>query len=216
MMPLSVYRQRARASLGGRIFSSEWIYALIVSLIFSLVMGSAGTGFLAVLVFIFTGPASVGFCKYYLERARKNIAHDNLGVALDGFRGDIGANVVSGILVNVFIFLWSLLFIIPGIVKSYSYSMTYYVKCDHPEYTATQAIQESQMLMRGNKMRLFGLHLSFIGWFIVGALCLGVGLLWVSAYLKAAEAEFYRELVIVTPLAEKANGSASNSDIFNT
>ena len=162
MTALSVYRQRARATLGGGIFSSEWIYALLVYLLISLVIGSSATGVLAILVFIFTGPLYIGLCKYFIERARKNIEHDNLSAAIEGFRGDLGNNIATGLLVFVFTFLWTLLFIIPGIVKSYSYSMTYYIKCDHPEYTASQAIKESQRIMQGNKMRLFCLHLSSI------------------------------------------------------
>ena len=217
MTALSVYRQRARATLGGGIFSSEWIYALLVYLLISLVMGSSATGVLAILVFIFTGPLYIGLCKYFIERARKNIGHDNLSAAIEGFRGDLGNNIATGLLVFVFTFLWTLLFIIPGIVKSYSYSMTYYIKCDHPEYTASQAIKESQRIMQGNKMRLFCLHLSFIGWFIVGALCLGVGTLWVAAYSKAAEAEFYKELADLSPIVEEpeAETADENSDIFN-
>ena len=211
MTPLSIYKQKARETLGGRIFSNEWIYALIVSLIFSLIISTSGTGALAIAVFIFTGPIAIGYCKYFLERSRRNIAHDNLGITLDGFRGDIGANVVAGILICVFTFLWSLLFIIPGIIKAYSYSMTYYIRCDHPEYTAEQSIKESQRIMQGNKIRLFCLHLSFIGWICVGILCFGVGLLWVSAYIKAAEAEFYNELVEF----ERTTENPSGTDIFN-
>jgi len=217
MTPLSVLRRRARATLGGGVFSSEWIYALLVYLLISLVIGSSATGILAILVFIFTGPLYIGLCNYFILRTRRRIRHDNLSAAIEGFRGDIGANVVTGLLVTVFTFLWTLLFIIPGIVKSYSYSMTYYIRCDHPEYTATQAIKESERLMRGNKARLFCLHLSFIGWFIVGALCLGVGVFWVAAYSKAAEAEFYQELVSFDPFYEDNNGDMfSGPDIFNT
>ena len=218
MTPLSVYRQKARETLGGRIFSSEWIYALLVCLAITIIMGSAGTGVLAILTFIFTGPVYIGYCKYFIERARRNIGYDNLGIALEGFKGDLGNGIVSGILVTVFTFLWTLLFIIPGIIKSYSYSMTYYVLCDHPGYTAKEAITESRKLMQGNKMRLFCLQLSFIGWFIVGLLCLGIGLLWVMPYYKAAEAEFYQDLVKFSPSKidePNENIFEENSDIFN-
>ncbi len=217
MSPLSFYRQRARATLVS-VFSSQWIYGVLVSLVYSLFMGISATGILAILVFVLSGAVSVGYCKYFLERARGNIAHDNIGVCLEGFHGDIAPNIVTGLLIFLYTFLWTLLFIIPGIIKSYSYSMAYYVRCDNPNYTATQAIQESQRIMKGNKMRLFCLQLSFIGWFILGVLCFGVGTLWVSAYYKAAEAEFYQDLTRFNPMVEEDGKTSGfeNDDIFNT
>lgn len=215
MTPSSVLRQRARRTLGGNIFGSEWIYGLLVSLVFSLFTGISATGVLAILVFVLSGAVSVGYCKYFLERARGNISYDNISVCLDGFRGDMAPNIVTGLLVFLYTFLWTLLFIIPGIIKSYSYSMAYYIRCDHPEYTATQAIKESQRIMQGNKMRLFCLHLSFLGWIIVGALCLGVGLLWVAPYQKAAEAEFYQDLVGVSRVFDNFEKTSGNDDVFN-
>lgn len=215
MTPSSVLRQRARRTLGGNIFGSEWIYGLLVSLVFSLFTGISATGVLAILVFVLSGAVSVGYCKYFLERARGNISYDNISVCLDGFRGDMAPNIVTGLLVFLYTFLWTLLFIIPGIIKSYSYSMAYYIRCDHPEYTATEAIKESQRIMQGNKMRLFCLHLSFLGWIIVGALCLGVGLLWVAPYQKAAEAEFYRDIVESEPLVFDRSGRTDDDNIFD-
>ena len=87
-----------------------------------------------------------------------------------------------------------MLFVIPGIIKACSYSMTYYIKLEHPEYTANQAITESRNMMRGYKMQYFLLKLSFIGWYILGALCLGVGVFWVDAYAQTSTAIFYEEL----------------------
>ena len=192
MTPSSEFRRRARETLGGQIFSNDWLYALLVSFIGSLVMGVGGMFF--VLTLILSGPVMIGVCKYYLERARRNVNHDNLSVALEGIHGDVSGNIVTGLLVTLYIFLWSLLLVIPGIVKAYSYSLAYYVNCDNPEFSATQAIKESCRIMQGNRWRLFCLHISFIGWIIVGALCFGIGTLWVNAYMKAAEAEFYQEI----------------------
>ena len=72
--------------------------------------------------------------------------------------------------------------------------MTFYIKNDHPEYTATEAITESRRMMDGHKMDFFLLQLSFIGWWIVGVLCFGIGTLWVQAYNETANAIFYEEL----------------------
>lgn len=107
----------------------------------------------------------------------------------------------ANILQTVYIILWSLLFVIPGIIASYSYSMTGYILAEHPELTASEAISRSRRMMRGNRGRLFCLQLSFIGWGILCALTFGLGLLWYIPYTQAAEAAFYREVsASVTPL----------------
>jgi uncharacterized membrane protein len=185
-------RARARQVLGGQIFKSEWLYALVVSLAAGAVISATSA---IVIGLLLIGIVEIGHGKYYLERSRGTIKYDQIMVATDGVKGDVGSHVILGLLINVFIALWSLLFVIPGIVKSYSYAMAYYIKIDHPEYTPTQAIDESRRIMNGNKMKLFMLDLSFIGWMIVGSLCFGIGTLWVTAYMRAAHAEFYRDII---------------------
>lgn len=106
----------------------------------------------------------------------------------------LGAGFAMQFLRWLFVFLWTLLFIIPGIIASYSYSMTAYIMVDHPEYSALEAITESKKMMRGHKWRLFCLHFSFIGWYLLSALTWGIGLLWLNPYVEAANAAFYKEL----------------------
>ena len=190
MLSNAQLRAKARQTLGGSIFKEEWLLALVVSVIAGAILGVS-----SVVVLVFIGIVTIGESKYYLGRSRQTIDHNNLEVLLDGIKGDAGSNVLLGVLISLYVFLWSLLLIIPGIVKAYAYSMAYYIKADHPEYTATQAIDESKKIMNGNKMRLFLLDLSFIGWIFVGALCFGIGMLWVNAYQKATRAEFYRNLI---------------------
>ncbi|PRT10326.1 hypothetical protein C6352_14820 [Bacillus thuringiensis] len=98
------------------------------------------------------------------------------------------------IVVNIYIFLWFLLFIIPGIIKSFSYAMTYFIINDHPEYSINQAITESRRMMDGHKMEYFILCLSFIGWFILGCITLGIGFLWLIPYFYTTSAAFYEEI----------------------
>ena len=184
-------RARARKTLGNGLFTNEWLFAMLASLIASAVIGFTST---FIIGFLIAGIVYIGIGKYYLGRARRTVKHDDFMVLIDGAKGDIGGNIILGLLIGIFTFLWSLLFIIPGIVKSYAYSMAYFIKIDHPEYTATQALDESQKIMKGNKMKLFLLDLSFIGWIILGALCFGIGTLWVTAYMEAAHAEFYRDI----------------------
>ncbi|ARO57692.1 Integral membrane protein [Bacillus cereus] len=98
------------------------------------------------------------------------------------------------LLVNLYLFLWTLLFIIPGIIKSFSYAMTYFIINDHPEYSLNQAITESRRMMDGHKMEYFILCLSFIGWFILSCITLGIGFLWLIPYFYTTSAAFYEEI----------------------
>ena len=95
---------------------------------------------------------------------------------------------------GMMVFLWSLLFVIPGIIASYRYSMTPYILAENTELSVMEAITESKKMMKGNKFRLFCLELSFIGWDILATLTLGIGDLWVHPYREAARAAFYREI----------------------
>lgn len=95
---------------------------------------------------------------------------------------------------SIFTALWTLLFIIPGIIKVYAYSMSGFILTENPEMTAKEAMEVSQKMMQGNKWRLFCLEFSFIGWKLLGALSLGIGMLWVNPYCNAAIAAFYDEI----------------------
>lgn len=95
---------------------------------------------------------------------------------------------------GIFTFLWTLLFIIPGIIKSYAYSMSGFILAENPEMTAKEAMQVSEKMMVGNKWRLFCLQFSFIGWQILCILSLGIGSLWLTPYTNAATAAFYDEI----------------------
>lgn len=108
--------------------------------------------------------------------------------------GRYGHNVLGILLMDLFIFLWSLLLIIPGIIKAYSYAMTPYILVDEPELSANQAIEKSMAMMKGHKFDLFYLHLSFIGWIILSIITCGIGLLWLLPYMYVAQAAFYSDL----------------------
>ena len=100
----------------------------------------------------------------------------------------------TGLLQLLYIFLWSLLLVIPGIIAAYAYAMVPYIQAENPEMPARQVLAASKNLMRGNKWRLFCLYFSFFGWVLLSILTLGIGMLWVIPYQSAAEAAFYREL----------------------
>ncbi len=97
-------------------------------------------------------------------------------------------------LMHLFTFLWTLLFIIPGIVKAFSYAMTPYILDERPELSAGEAIDHSRAMMKGHKFDLFWLYLSFIGWGILCIFTLGIGLLWLVPYMQTAVAAFYEDV----------------------
>lgn len=111
----------------------------------------------------------------------------------------------------VFIMLWSLLFVIPGFVKSYSYAMTEFILVDEPDLKWKDAITKSRKMMNGHKAELFALDLSFIGWWILIAITGGIASLYASPYIMTTRAKFYENLkanyvedAVVTPSAEAA------------
>ena len=107
---------------------------------------------------------------------------------------DYGRAIEVPLLVNVYTFLWTLLFIIPGIVKSYSYAMAIYISKDKPELSAEECIQESRRMMSGHKGKLFLLDLSYIGWGILCILTCGILSLWVAPKMQTAHTLFYEDL----------------------
>ena len=111
----------------------------------------------------------------------------------DEFKNYSRALVVP-LLTAVFTFLWLLLFIIPGIIKGYSYAMTFFIAKDHPEMSADDCIEESMRMMDGHKMDLFLLDLSFIGWAFLCIFTCGIGFLWLVPYVQTSHAIFYKEL----------------------
>lgn len=107
---------------------------------------------------------------------------------------DYVRNAVSMFLVYLFTILWTLLFIVPGIIKGLAYSLTPFIVKDNPELSPNEAINLSMKMMKGHKFDLFYLYLSFIGWILLAMLTLGVGLLWVIPYLETTLAAFYQDV----------------------
>ena len=106
-----------------------------------------------------------------------------------------GDYIVISFLVALFTTLWSILFIIPGIIAAFAYSQVYLVKLDDPEIGYMDAIKKSKELMKGHKMEFFLLSLSFIGWAILGIFTLGILYFWLVPYISVTEANFYNKLI---------------------
>lgn len=178
-MSCSELKARARAQLGGGIFQNLWMMGLAVCLLIGL-MESAAAGIIpGIGALLVVGPLEYGMAYIFLKQARDHQSVQ-LGDMFRGFQDDFGGTFLIGLMTSLFTFLWSLLFVIPGIVKAYAYSMAYYIKLDHPDYGWKACIDESRRLMDGHKWEKFVLDLSFLGWIIVGSLCLGIGMLWVT------------------------------------
>ena len=97
-------------------------------------------------------------------------------------------------LMGIYMFLWMLLLVVPGIIKAIAYSLTPYILKDYPELSVNQAINLSVKMMKGHKMRYFLLTLSFIGWGLLGILTLGIGYIWLTPYMYTTTAAFYQDV----------------------
>lgn len=142
--------------------------------------------------FVLGSIVSVGYSKFNLDLVDRQ-KEPEIGTVF-GYFSHWKTAVVANLLQGIYIILWTLLFIIPGIVASYSYAMTSYILAEHPELSASEAIDRSKTMMSGNRWRLFCLQLSFIGWDLLAALTFGIGYLWLTPYKQAATAAFYREV----------------------
>lgn len=164
-MKAAQHKRAAKKALKG-----NWGAAIGVFFIYAILSGITGVlpeeyWWLNLIVIIFiSGPLSVGYSWFHLDLVR--MPNARIEVLFDGFSKRFWRNVFAPILVGIFTFLWSLLLIIPGIIKSFSYSMTYYIMRDRPDLSILDAITESRKLMDGKKAKLFFLMLSFIWWYI--------------------------------------------------
>ena len=182
-------KNQAKSILGNKLFGSAWLTVVLV-----IFLGNFVTGIIpAIGVLLLSGIISVGVNSFMLKRIRTNAPFE-VGNVLDGVRSGIGDNILLGIMISVFTFLWGLLLVIPGIVKAYSYSMATYIRVDHPEYTWKECIDASKKMTYGHKMELFILDLSFIGWALLATLTLNLGNIALNPYRNAAYAAFYRQI----------------------
>ena len=148
-------------------------------------------GILSLTALILGGVVELGYAKFLLKQHdKKELRFSDLFSQFDRF----GTGFAQKFLRILYTTLWTLLFIIPGIVKSLSYAMTPFILEDHPEMTASEAIKASMKLMDGHKMDLFILGLSFIGWSLLACLTMGIGYLFLTPYINAAYAAFYRNI----------------------
>ena len=149
----------------------------------------SGGFFVGLLSLIFIGNViSVGEQYYFIKNHYGNPA---LNEIFQGFKGNY-LNVVKIMLImELKITLWLLLLVVPGIIKAYEYSMIPYLLAENPNITTDEAFSLSKQMTTGQKMNLFVLDLSFLGWYFLGFLCFGIGALFVKPYDVAAFTEVY-------------------------
>ena len=176
------------------VLSGKWGMAVVATLVYGVISGVLSfipfVSWIATL--LVSLPLAYGFTIMLLNVVRgSDVQLDTMG---EGFK-DYGRILGTMLLSSVYQFLWALLLIVPGIIKGYSYALTPYLLKDHPELKFNAAIEESMRLMSGNKMRLFLLDLSFIGWFLLGIITFGIAFLWITPYWNTARAAFYEDLM---------------------
>lgn len=187
---LQNYEIRARAWSA---MSGKWGTCALILLIFFIlvsglslipIVGSLGT-------LLVSGPFSLGLAIVFLRLVRDESI--DVGMLFKGFE-DFMRSFVAGLLVSIYTLLWMLLLIVPGIIAGLSYSLTFFIISDNPNIGPNEAIGKSKEMMRGHKMELFLLQLSFIGWFLLGLVTFSIGFLWIGSYYYAAMAVFYQEV----------------------
>lgn len=198
---ITSYKNRAIASLDNRWTTPvlcTLVYLLIVfavSIVSELVGNSEATrSALSLILTLALLPLSWSFATLFLGFVREG--QTSVSALFHGYKKPwLPKSFLLPLLVGIYTFLWTLLLIIPGFIKSYAYAMAYYVYRDHREMGCNEAIEESMRLMYGHKWQLFVLDLSFLGWLLLSMLSLGIGLLWLTPYWSAAHVHFYEDLV---------------------
>ena len=196
-------KAKAKAQIKGKIG-----ILFLISLIISAISGVAGTilsyipaGSIIATVII-TPAFTLSLARVYLM-----VIRDETPTAKDAFQGfdDFWSAFKVTFLVGLFTFLWSLLFVIPGIIKGISYSMSNYILAENKGKSALECINESKAMTNGHKWELFVLALSFIGWGLLCVITLGIASIWVTPFMQATFANAYQSLkpVVEVPAAEE-------------
>lgn len=171
--------------------NSEILMGYLIKALQILIPIAAIASIIGLVQFIIGGAIELGYRHFTLNLVDgKDARFENLFSQMNRFGDGFCLKLLSGL----FVALWALLFIIPGIIAAYSYAMAPYIMLENPKCGARQALAESKEMMRGNKWRLFCLEFSFIGWSLLCVLTLGIGSLWLTPYIETSRAAFYREI----------------------
>jgi uncharacterized membrane protein len=189
-----VLMQMARESLKGKwgLAIGTFLLYMLISVVLQMI---PILGIIASLVI--TGPFALGLTYFTLSISRNQDA--KLEQIFQGFN-NFGTALGAYLLMALFIILWTLLLIVPGIIAAISYSMTFYIIADDNTIGAMDAIDKSKKMMYGYKWKYFCLCLRFIGWALLCILTLGIGFLWLMPYMQVSMAKFYDDVKTITPV----------------
>lgn len=199
MDSITNYKNRALSALEnkwGNFVAITFVYGFIIG-ITQILSGEKDSPailhLIGLVLFILALPLTWGFQTLFLGAVRGGEA--TAKDMFEGYNKELFSRVLTTtLLYYVYVFLWSLLLLIPGCIKSYSYAMTPYILKDNPEMKNNAAIEESMRMMDGHKLELFLLDLSFIGWAILSILTCCIGFLWLVPYMNMARVNFYEDL----------------------
>ena len=186
-------KANAKAQIKGKI-GILFVITLVIALV-----SAVATGILALIpvvgpiaaVIIITPAFSLSLMRIYLS-----VIDGKQPEVRDAFSGfdDFWSAFKVTFLVGLFTYLWSLLLVIPGIIKSISYSMSMYILAENKGKSARECINESKQMTNGHKAELFVLALSFIGWMLLGTITFGIAYIWIIPYMQATYTNAYRSL----------------------
>ncbi len=176
--------------------SNYWMKVAVIVIYGAILSGvSAATAGIGALIIV--GPMIIGYNYFFLLSYRTE--SPDIGVMFNNGFKNFGRNLGGYLWMVLFVYLWSLLFIIPGIIKSFSYAMTPYILADSQNVKAQEALKISMRMMNGHKLDLFVFYLSFLGWILLSALTFGLlQLFYVGPYMSTSLAGFYEELKITS------------------
>lgn len=177
------------------VLQGKWGVAIGSFLIYSLIATSIGSmgGIGPMLALILAGPLSLGAANFSLAIAAKKDA--NVELIFEGFKRFITA-LTAYLLMIILVLVWAMLLIIPGIIALLSYSMTFFILSDQPLINATDALNRSKKIMKGDKLKLFYLYLRFLLLTLLCILTLGIGFLWLIPYMHVTMAMFYDDIKV--------------------
>lgn len=180
------------------VFTSNYWPTVLTYWVFGLVTGGAtailaftGVGSLVVTIML-TGPMGASLCYYALRNRR---GEGQLEDIFHCFKSEYGNIILVTFMKQLFVFLWSLLFVIPGIVKTYEYRMVPYLVAENPKIDYKEALERSRAMMDGEKWNAFVLDLSFLGWWLLTGFTGGLlAIFWTTPYVCSTNAELYEAL----------------------
>ena len=183
--PNAELMRMARESL-----KDSWGIAIGAFLLYLVITGAAN-GICGLISLVITGPMLVGLYVLYLAIVRKSDARIEMLFA--GFKC-FGTALGAYLLVLIFVCLWMLLLIVPGIIAAYAYAMTFFILADDPALAPLEAITRSKEMMSGHKWKLFCLGWRFFGWALLCLLTCGIGFIWLFPYMQTAMVHFYEDV----------------------